>query len=158
MPYLDKLSPSGTVSDATAFMAFIDAQKEVDAKRGAGAIGYCMGGPMVFRTAAAIPERIRAGGTFHGGGLVDGKLDSPNKLIPQMKASFLVAIAENDDARAPGDKDALRADFAAAKLPAEIEVYSGTLHGWCPPDSTVYNAAQADRAWERMLALFKTSL
>ena len=158
MPYTQKLSPAGTVSDAKAFVAFLDAQKEVDKKRGIATTGYCMGGPMVLRTAAAIPTRIKAGGTFHGGGLVGDKPDSPNKLIPEMKASFLIAIAENDDARAPTDKDVLKAAFAAAKLPAEIEVYKGTMHGWCPPDSKVYNAAQADRAWERMLALFKTAL
>lgn len=157
MPYTQKLSATGTVSDAKAFVAFLDAQKQVDTARGIGTTGYCMGGPMVFRTAAAIPERVRAGGTFHGGGLVGDKPDSPNKLIPQTRASFLIAIASNDDAKAPGDKDVLKAGFAAAG-PAEIEVYEGTLHGWCPPDSKVYNAAQAEKAWGRMLALFAKAL
>ena len=157
MPYTKLLSPVGTVSDAKAFVAWLDAQPQVDTKRGVGTTGYCMGGPMVVRTAAAIPERVRAGGSFHGGGLVGDKPDSPNKLIPQTRASFLIAIAENDDAKAPGDKDVLKRDFAAGG-PAEIEVYAGTMHGWCPPDSKVYNAAQADRAWERLLALFKNAL
>ena len=157
-PFVAALSPAGTVRDAKAFVAFLDAQKQVDKKRGVGASGYCMGGPMVMRTAAAIPDRIKAGASFHGGGLVGTQPDSPNMLIPQMKASYLIAIAENDDARAPGDKDVLRAAFAAAKLPAEIEVYTGTKHGWCPPDSRVYDAAQADKAWGRMLELFKTAL
>ncbi|MES2097979.1 MAG: dienelactone hydrolase family protein [Pseudomonadota bacterium] len=157
MPYTQKLSATGTVSDAKAFVAFLDAQKQVDTARGIGTTGYCMGGPMVFRTAAAIPERVRAGATFHGGGLVGDKPDSPNKLIPQTRASFLIAIAANDDAKAPGDKDVLKAGFAAAG-PAEIEVYDGTLHGWCPPDSKVYNAAQAEKAWGRLLALFAKAL
>ncbi len=157
-PFVKALSPAGTVRDATAFVAFLDAQKQVDRKRGIGTSGYCMGGPMVMRTAAAIPGRIKAGASFHGGGLVGTQPDSPNMLIPQMKASYLIAIAATADARAPGDKDALRAAFAAAKLPAEIEVYAGTKHGWCPPDSRVYDAAQADKAWGRMLELFKTAL
>lgn len=157
-PYVKALSPEGTVRDAIAFTAFLDAQKQVDRKRGLASTGYCMGGPMVFRTAAAIPGRIKAGATFHGGGLVGTQPDSPDKLIPRMKASYLIAIAANDDARAPGDKDALRAAFDTAALPAEIEVYAGTMHGWCPPDSRVYDAAQADRAWGRMLALFEKSL
>ena len=153
-PFVKALSPDGTVRDAKVFVAFLDAQKQVDRKRGLATTGYCMGGPMVFRTAAAVPGRIKAGATFHGGGLVGTEPDSPNKLIPRMKARFLIAIAQNDDARAPTDKDTLRTAFAAARLPAEIEVYAGTMHGWCPPDSHVYNAAQADKAWGRMLALF----
>ena len=157
-PYVKALSPEGTVRDALAFTAFLDAHPQVDTKRGLGTTGYCMGGPMVFRTAAANPKRIKAGATFHGGGLVGTQPGSPNMLIPQMKARYLIAIAANDDARAPTDKDTLRANFAAAKLPAEIEVYAGTMHGWCPPDSRVYDAAQADRAWARMLALFAKSL
>eukprot|EP01037_Dinobryon_pediforme_P033695 gene33695-39244_t len=117
-----------------------------------------MGGPMVMRTAAANPARVRAGATFHGGGLATDKPDSPHLLIPKMKASYLIAIAANDDARDPAAKDTLRTAFAAAKLPAEIEVYAGTMHGWTPPDSKVYNAVQADKAWARMLALFAKSL
>ncbi|HWU74555.1 MAG TPA: dienelactone hydrolase family protein [Sphingomonas sp.] len=158
MPFVEKLTPAGTVSDAKAFTTFLDAQSEVDTKRGLASTGYCMGGPMVFRTVAARADRYRAGATFHGGGLVGDKPDSPNTLIPQMKASFLIAIAENDDQRAPTDKDVLRKAFDDAKLPAEIEVYKGTMHGWCPPDSRVYNAAQADRAWARQLALFQKEL
>lgn len=157
-PFVKALSSEGTVRDALAFTAFLDAQRQVDKTRGLASTGYCMGGPMVFRTAAAAPGRIKAGATFHGGGLVGTTPDSPDKLVPQMKAAYLIAIAENDDQRAPGDKDVLRADFATAKLPAEIEVYAGTKHGWCPPDSRVYDAAQADKAWGRMLALFGRSL
>ncbi|WP_010215899.1 dienelactone hydrolase family protein [Sphingomonas sp. PAMC 26621] len=158
MPFTKALNPAGTVRDATAFVAFLDAQPQVDRKRGMASSGYCMGGPMVMRTAAANPGRIKAGATFHGGGLVGTEADSPDKLIPRMKASYLIAIAENDDQRAPSDKDTLRADFAAAKLPAEIDVYAGTKHGWCPPDSRVYDAAQADKAWGRMLTLFGRTL
>lgn len=157
-PWRALLTPDATVRDATAFASFLDKQKEVDPRRGTATTGYCMGGPLVMRTAAAIPQRIKAGATFHGGGLVGPEPDSPDKLIPRMKASYLIAIAENDDQRAPADKDVLRAAFAAARLPAEIEVYAGTKHGWCPPDSEVYDAAQADKAWGRMLALFQKSL
>ena len=110
---------------------------------------------MVMLTAAGTPGRVRAGATFHGGGLAT---DDMLALIPRMKAHFLIAIAQNDDERAPGDKDKLRAAFAAAKLPAEIEVYPGAMHGWCPPDSRVYNHAQAERAWGRLLHLFHTAL
>ena len=157
-PMVKALSPEGTVRDAKAFTAFIDAQPQTDKRRGMGTTGYCMGGPFVFRTAAAVASRIRAGGTFHGGGLVTDKPDSPHLLIPQMKAQFLIAIAANDDARSPDDKTVLREAFAKAKLPAEIEVYEGTMHGWCPPDSRVYNPEQAEKAWNRMLALFDKAL
>lgn len=157
-PWRALLTPDATVRDGKAFAAFLDRQKEVDPKRGMATTGYCMGGPMVMYTAAAIAGRIKAGATFHGGGLVGTQPDSPDKLIPQMKASYLIAIAANDDQRSPTDKDVLRAGFAAAKLPAEIEVYAGTKHGWCPPDSEVYDAAQADKAWGRMLALFGKTL
>lgn len=154
MPWLKPLTPAAITADAKAYAAFLDAQPEVDAKRGMGSTGYCMGGPFVFRTAAALPGRVRAGGSFHGAPLVTVAPDSPHRLVPQMQGRYLVAIAENDDARAPGDKEALRAAFATAKLPAEIEVYAGAAHGWCPPDSRVYNAVQADRAWDRLLATF----
>ncbi len=156
MPWRDPLTPAAITADAKSFAAFLDAQPEVDARRGMGSTGYCMGGPFVFRTAAALPGRVKAGGSFHGAPLVTEAADSPHKLVPQMQGRYLLAIAENDDARAPGDKDALRTAFTAAKRPAEIEVYAGTMHGWCPPDGRVYNAAQADRAWDRLLATFSS--
>jgi carboxymethylenebutenolidase len=152
------LHPDTAVTDAKAFISYLDSQPEVDKKRKIGTTGYCMGGPFVFRTAATFPDRVGAGATFHGGGLVTDKPDSPHLLIPQMKAHFLIAIAENDDQRQPQAKDVLRESFAKAHLPAEIEVYAGTLHGWCPPDSRVFNHDQAEKAWSRMLALFDSSL
>lgn len=154
MPWREPLTPAAITADAKTFAAFLDAQPEVDTKRGMGSTGYCMGGPFVVRTAAALPGRVKAGGSFHGAPLVTDAADSPHKLAPQLQGRYLFAIAENDDARAPGDKDALRTAFTAAKVPAEIEVYAGTMHGWCPPDSRVYNAGQADRAWERLLRTF----
>jgi carboxymethylenebutenolidase len=152
------LTPDIQVADAKSFVGWLDKQAPVDKKKKVGTTGYCMGGPITMRTAAALPERIGAGASFHGGGLVTDKPDSPHLLVPKMKAHYLFAIAENDDEKEPKAKDALREAFAAAKLPAEIEVYAGAQHGWCPPDSRVYNEAQAEKAWTRMLALFKTAL
>jgi carboxymethylenebutenolidase len=152
------LNPQTAVTDATAFVDYLDAQPSVDKKRKIGTTGYCMGGPFVFRTAAAFPNRVGAGATFHGGGLVTDAPDSPHLLIPRMRAHFLIAIAENDDQKQPEAKGVLRESFAKAHLPAEIEVYAGTMHGWCPPDSQVYNHDQAEKAWSRLLALFGTSL
>ena len=152
------LSPATAATDAQAFMSFLDAQPSVDKKKKMGTTGYCMGGPFVFRTAAAYPGRVGAAATFHGGGLVTDKPDSPHLLIPQMKAQYLVAIAENDDQRQPDAKTVLKDAFAKASLPAEVEVYAGAQHGWCPPDSAVYNHDQAERAWSRQLALFSKAL
>jgi carboxymethylenebutenolidase len=152
------LSPATALTDATAFVAYLDSQPAVDKKRKMGTTGYCMGGPFVFRTAAAFPGRVGAGATFHGGGLASDKPDSPHLLIPKMKAQYLIAIAENDDQREPEVKNILRDSFAKAHLTAEIEVYAGTKHGWCPPDSAVYNAEQAEKACGRMMVLFKTAL
>lgn len=153
LPLAIALTPATNVSDANAFVQFLDAQPAVNRKRKIGAMGYCMGGPMVMRTAAAVPNRIGAAASFHGGGLATDKPESPHLLIPKMKAGFLIAVAQNDDERFPQEKETLRTSFAAAKLPAEIEVYQGALHGWCPPDSRVYNKEQAERAWGRLLAL-----
>jgi carboxymethylenebutenolidase len=152
------LSPTTAETDAKAFIAFLDSQPAVDKHKKIGTTGYCMGGPFVLRTAALFPARVGAGGTFHGGGLVTDKPDSPHLLIPQMKAHFLIAIAENDDMRQPDAKTVLKDSFAKAKLPAEVEVYAGAQHGWCPPDSQVYNHDQAEKAWSRMLVLFSKSL
>lgn len=152
------LSPETAKVDAKAFVAFLDQQSAVDTRRKIGTAGYCMGGPLVLQTAAAVPERIGAGATFHGGGLATAAPDSPHLLIPDMKAQFLIAIAENDDAKEPDAKNLLRASFDKAKLPAEIEVYTGTKHGWCPPDAPVYDREQAEKAWARQLALFTRAL
>ena len=152
------LSPATARTDAQAFVAWLDAQASVDTGRRAGTTGYCMSGPIAFETAAALPDRIGAVATFHAGGLVTDQPDSPHLLIPKTRAQFLIAIAENDDQKQPDAKVVLREAFAKAGLTAEIEVYAGTLHGWCPPDSAVYNAAQAEKAWERLLALFKKAL
>ncbi len=158
MGMMSALTPATQVTDTGAFIAFLDAQRSVNRRRRMATTGYCMGGPITMRAAAAFPERIGAAASFHGGGLVTDKPDSPHLLIPKMRASYLVAIAENDDKREPNAKDVLRQAFDAAKRPAEIEVYAGAMHGWCPPGSAVYNEAQAERAWSRMLALFKTAL
>jgi len=157
-PMAQSLSAETHMTDARAFVDFLDAQDSVDTSRGIGTTGYCMGGPIIMRTAAARPDRIGAAASFHGGGLVSDNDDSPHLLIPQMSASFLLAIAENDDQNQPEAKNVLSESFAAAGLQAEIEVYEGALHGWCPPDSAVYNEPQAERAWSRLLVLFETAL
>ena len=154
----NSLTPVTAETDAKAFVNWLDDQKSVDRKRRIGTAGYCLGGTLVMQTAAAQPERIGAGASFHGGGLATDKPDSPHLLIPKMKAQLLIAIAENDDQREPQAKNVLREAFAAANVPAEIEVYAGAQHGWCPPDSRVYNEAQAEKAWGRMLALFQRAL
>ena len=158
MPLMRSLSAETNVTDAKAFVAFLDAQDAVASDRKMGTTGYCMGGSITMRTAAALPDRIGAGASFHGGRLVTDAPDSPHRLVGKIQAHYLFAIAENDDKKQPEAKTVLREAFAAAGLPAEIEVYAGTLHGWCPPDSAVYHEAQAERAWSRLLALFETAL
>ena len=158
MPHARTLSPETCVSDGRAFVEFLDAQPSVDASRKIGTTGYCMTGSYVMRLAAAIPDRIGAGGSFHGGGLASDAEDSPHLLADNMQAGFLIAIAENDDERNPEEKVLLRQAFDAAGVEAEIEVYKDTLHGWCPPDSAVYHEAQAERAWARLLDLFERRL
>ena len=156
-PLAQQLNATTHSSDARAFIAWLDQQPQVDKSRKIGTTGYCMGGPIVMRTAAAVPDRVGAGGSFHGGGLTTMNPDSPHLLIPQIKAKFLIAVAENDDMRDPTSKTILKDSFAAAKLDAEIEVYPAA-HGWCPPDSAVYSKDQAERAWSRMLVLFERAL
>jgi len=158
MALMGSLSPDTVVSDAKTFVGWLDSQPSVDRKRRMGTMGYCMSGPYTLRTAAALPDRIGAGASFHGGGMVTDKPDSPHLVIPKIKAGFLVAIAANDDQRQPEQKTVLRESFDKAGVSAEVEVYTGAMHGWCPPDSRVYNDEQAEKAWSRMLALFKTSL
>lgn len=158
MGLMGSLAPETTATDARAFVTWLDAQGSVSRKRKIGTTGYCMGGPLTLRTAATSPDRVGAGASFHGGGLVTDKPDSPHLLIPKIKAHYLFAIAENDDQRQPEAKNVLREAFAKSKVPAEVEVYAGTLHGWCPPDSRVYNDVQAEKAWSRMLELFKSAL
>jgi carboxymethylenebutenolidase len=158
MPLAQALTPTTNTTDAKAFVAWLDQQAAVDRKRKIGTTGYCMSGPIVMRTAAAVPDRIGAGASFHGGGLVTKNPASPHLLVPSMKAHFLFAVAEDDDMREPEAKTILREAYAKANLPAEIEVYAGAAHGWCPPDAAVYNEKQAERAWSRLLALFSKAL
>ena len=157
MPLAQSLNATTQMTDAKAFIAWLDMQPSVAKNKKVGTQGYCMGGPIAFRTAAAVPDRVGAVASFHGGGLVTPNADSPLTQASKTKAQFLIAVAENDDARAPKDKEVLKETFSAAKLPAEIEVYKGA-HGWCPPDSGVYNQGEAERAWTRLLALYGKAL
>ena len=152
------LTPDAVSRDGAAFIAFLDGQKATNTKVKVGVQGYCMGGPMTMQTAAAVSGRVGAGGSFHGGGLVTANADSPHLLVPKMKASFYFGVAMNDDQRQPEAKDALKAAFAAAGLPAKIEVYDGAMHGWCVPGSAVYNQPAAERAWAELLALYRRAL
>lgn len=152
------LTPDAVTRDGAAYLAFLDAQKVTNTKKKAGVQGYCMGGPMTMQTAAALPGRVGAGGSFHGGGLVTASPESPHLLIPKMKASFYFGVAMNDDQKEPETKDKLKAAYAAAGLPAKIEVYDGAMHGWCVPGSAVYNQPAAERAWAELLALYKGAL
>jgi carboxymethylenebutenolidase len=158
MPLAQGLNETTHMTDAKAFVGWLDKQPSVSKTRNVGTQGYCMGGPIAFRTAAAVPDRIGAVASFHGGGLVTTAPNSPHLQAARSKAQFLIAIAANDDARSPKDKDVLKDTFAEAKLPAEIEVYAGAAHGWCPPDSGVYNEPQAEKAWSRLLVLYGKAL
>ena len=153
MTLRNSLTAATAATDAKAFVTYLDGHAAVDVKRKMGTTGYCMGGPLVLRTAAARADRIGAAATFHGGRLVTKDADSPHLLIPETKANYLIAIAANDDEREPDSKTVLREAFEKAHLSAEVEVYAGTQHGWCPPDSKVYNHDQAEKAWARLLAL-----
>ena len=158
IPLARALNAETHVTDARTFVDFLDAQAAVDPDRKMGTTGYCMGGPITMRTAWARADRVGAGASFHGGGLVTDQANSPHLLVPEMDAHYLFAIADNDDMEDPEAKNVLRETFEAAGLSAEIEVYEDALHGWCPPDSAVYNEAQAERAWSRLLVLFETAL
>ena len=158
MPLARGLNETTHMTDAKAFIGWLDTQASVAKNRKMGTQGYCMGGPMAFRTAAAMPGRVGAVASFHGGGLVTEGENSPHLQAAKSKAQFLVAIADNDDKRSPKDKDVLKETFAKANLPAEIEVYTGCAHGWCPPDSQVYNEPNAEKAWSRLLALYGKAL
>ena len=158
MPLAQALTETTHMTDAKAFVAWLDKQASVAKNPKMGTQGYCMGGPMALRTAAAAPDRVGAAASFHGGGLATDKPNSPHLQASKTKAQFLIAIAENDDKRAPNDKTALKETFEKAHLAAEIEVYEGAAHGWCPPDSRVYNEALAEKAWARLLALYGKAL
>src|SRR5215813_3224161 len=158
MPLARALNETTQMTDAKAFIAWLDQQPSVAKNRKIGTQGYCMGGPIAFRTAAAVPDRVGAVASFHGGGLVTTNPNSPHLQAAKTKAQLLIAIAANDDQRAPNDKTVLKETFEKANLPAEIEVYTGAAHGWCPPDSGVYNEPQAEKAWSRLLALYGKAL
>ena len=164
-PLMASINAAGAAEkDASAYVAFLDAQPQVNKAKKMGTQGYCMGGPLVVRTAAALPDRIGAGASFHGGGLVTNTPASPHLLAPKIKARMYFGIASNDDMRQPDAKDKLREAFAAAKVPAEIEVYSESLHGWCVPDmpmqngKPIYNKPDAEKAWAKLVALYKRAL
>ena len=158
MPLAQGLNETTHMTDAKAFIGWLDRQSSVAKNRKMGVQGYCMGGPIAFRTAAAVPDRVGAVASFHGGGLVTEMPNSPHLQASKTKAQFLIAVAANDDMRSPNEKNVLKETFEKAKLPAEIEVYTGAAHGWCPPDSQVYNEPQAEKAWSRLLALYGKAL
>ena len=156
--YLKQLNRTLVQTDAKAHFAFLDAQAEVDTAKGLGTAGYCMGGPMVIYTAALDSARVKAAASFHGASVGTDKPDSPHLLIPETGAGFLFAIADNDDQQNPEEKTRLNAVLTPRKQWHEVEVYKGAMHGWCPPDGRAYNEAAAEKAWGRMLELFKAAL
>jgi len=157
LPLMQALTPATHNTDAKAFIGWLDQQSSVNKNRKIGTQGYCMGGPIAFDTAAAVPDRVGAVASFHGGGLVTNMPNSPHLAAAKTKAQFLIAIAQNDDMARPMEKDVLKETFAKTNLNAEIEVYMGA-HGWCPPDSGVYNEGQAEKAWSRLLVLYGKAL
>jgi len=158
MPLAAALTAEANINDAKAYTTFLDQQAQTNKNKKMGVQGYCMGGPLTFRTAATLPDRIGAAATFHGGGLVTDKLDSPHLLIPKMKAEVLCCVADNDDKRDPEAKNTLKQAFAAAHLTATVEVFEGCNHGWTVSGSQVYNEAGAERAWSELAALYKRNL
>jgi carboxymethylenebutenolidase len=145
--------------DAFAYVGFLDGRREVNKDRKVGTHGYCLGGPYIMRTAAAMPDRVGAGASFHGGFLVTDKPNSPHLLAPKIKARLYFAIASDDDKHEPEVKNKLQEAFAAAKVQAEIEVYPNALHGWCVPDSKAAdNKQDAERAWSKLVALYREAL
>ncbi|HEV2599964.1 dienelactone hydrolase family protein [Sphingopyxis sp.] len=156
--YLKQLTRPIVETDARAHLAFLDAQKEVDTKRRIGTTGYCMGGAMTIYTAALNPNRVGAAASFHGGGVATDKPDSPHLLIDDTNAGYLFAIADNDDKETPNEKVLLAEALKPRPQWHEVEVYAGAMHGWCPPDGRAYNEAAAEKAWGRMLELFKAEL
>ena len=158
LPLAQALTETTQMTDARAFIGWLDKQNSVATNRKIGTQGYCMGGPIAFRTAAAVSDRVGAVASFHGGGLVTDMPNSPHLQAAKTKAQLLIAIAANDDMRSPNEKNVLKETFAKVNLPAEIEVYTGAAHGWCPPDSGVYNEPQAEKAWSRLLALYGKAL
>ncbi|MBO9558308.1 MAG: dienelactone hydrolase family protein [Caulobacter sp.] len=157
-PLRATVTPEGTDRDAVAYLAFLDAQPQTNKSKKAGVQGYCMGGPLSFRTAGAVPNRIGAVATFHGGGLVTDQPTSPHLLIPKTHAEYLIEVADNDDKQDPSVKDKLKAAFAKAKRPAQVEVFEGAAHGWTVQGSAVYNEPAAEKAWANLLALYKRAL
>jgi carboxymethylenebutenolidase len=158
VPMMNALTAATHTTDAKAFIAWLDQQPSVAKNKKIGTQGYCMGGPIALRTAATVPDRVGAAASFHGGGLVTDQPNSPHLQVSKTKAQLLIAIAANDDMRAPKEKDVLKETFAKSGNPAEIEVYANAAHGWCPPDSGVYNEPQAEKAWARLLALYGKAL
>ena len=155
LPLAQALNETTQMTDAKAFIAWLDKQKPVAKNRKIGTQGYCMGGPIAFRTSAAVPDRVGAVASFHGGGLVTDMPNSPHLQASKTKAQFLICIAANDDMRSPNEKNVLKETFGTR---AEIEVYTGAAHGWCPPDTQVYNEPQAEKAWSRLLVLYGKAL
>jgi carboxymethylenebutenolidase len=160
MPLMASITAAGAAEkDALAYIAFLDAQREVNKAKKIGAQGYCMGGALVLRTCAAVPDRMGAGASFHGGGLVTDKPESPHLLAPKIKARMYFGVAKNDDEKDPDAKNKLRESFVGAA----IEVY-GSLHGWCVPDmpsgpeGPIYNRPDAEKAWAKLVALYRTAL
>ncbi len=158
------MAPGAVEKDATAYIAWLDSQPSVSKTKKIGTQGYCMGGPLVLRTAAAVPARVGAGASFHGGGLVTDMPDSPHLLAPKIKAQLYIAIAASDDARQPDAKDKLKEAFSAAHVKAEVVVYADTQHGWCVPDmpmqmgKPIYDKKDAETAWSHLLTLYKSAL
>ncbi len=157
-------APDAAERVASAYIPFLDAQPQVDTSKKIGTQGYCMGGPLIVRTAAAQPDRIGAAASFHGGGLVTDNANSPHLLAPNIQARMYFGIASNDDAQQPEAKDVLRESFADAGVEAEIEVYPDAQHGWCVTDmpqqggNPIYDEVDAERAWGKLIELYGAAL
>ncbi|OYX71183.1 MAG: dienelactone hydrolase [Caulobacter sp. 32-67-35] len=157
-PMRATVTPEGTDRDATAYIAFLDALPQTNKTKKVGVQGYCMGGPLAFRTAGISPSRVAAVASFHGGGLVTDAPTSPHLTLPVSRAEYLICVADNDDKKDPADKEKLKVALDAAKRPNKIEVYEGAAHGWTVKGSQVYSEPAAEKAWAELLALYKRTL
>jgi carboxymethylenebutenolidase len=150
------VTPAGAESDAHAIVGYLLDLKQVNGK--IGTVGYCMGGGLAMRTAAAEPGKVQAAASFHGSQLASDAPDSPHTLAPRIKAQMYFGFAIEDRTMPPEAVEKLKSALDSAGVNYEGEVFAGARHGWCVKDHTVYHEHQAEHAWHHMGELFHNAL